>query len=41
MNINHLYLKSKDMKCTVHHGVRVSDVGSSKYDIKEKKGIDA
>ena len=41
MNIDQLYLQSKDMKCTVHHGVRVSDMGLSKYDIKEKKGIDA
>ena len=41
MKINHLYLLSKDMKYTVHHDVRVSDVGSSKYDTKEKKGIDA
>ena len=28
------------MKCTVYHDVRVSDVGSSKYDAG-KKGIDA
>ena len=31
---------SKVMKCTVYHDVRVSDVGSSKYDTG-KKGIDA
>ena len=38
MKINHLYLLSKDMKCTVHHDARVSDVGSSKFNTKEKKG---
>ena len=30
----------KVMKCTVYHDVRVSDVGSSKYDAG-KKGINA